>query len=145
MQDHYNLLYREEEREMLPLCRYAGIASTPYSPLAAGRLARRGPTTTKRTQTDDVAVSKYGATEIVDAPIIARVAELADRYGVPMAQISLAWLLRQQPVVAPIIGATKVAHIEDAVAALSVTLTDEDAAYLEEPYVPHKVVGALTE
>jgi len=144
MQNHYNLLYREDEREMLPLCRDEGIASTPYSPLAAGRLARRGPTTTKRTETDDIAVSKYGATEIVDAPVIERVAVLAERYGATMSQISLAWLLRQTPVVAPIIGATKASHVEEAVGALSVTLSDDDAAYLEEPYVPHKVVGALS-
>ena len=143
MQNHLNLLYREEEREMLPLCVEEGIGCTPYSPLASGRLARSDPSASQRTQTDDIQISKYGATEAVDAPIIARVAELADKHGVSMAQIAIAWQLQKRPIVAPIVGATKVSHLENAVAALSVRLTPEDVAYLEEPYVPHRVVGAL--
>ena len=143
MQNHLNLLYREEEREMLPLCRDEKIACTPYSPLASGRLARLNPVATRRTQTDDVQVEKYGATEAVDRPIVERVSELAGRHGVTMAQIATAWQLQKSPVVAPIIGATKPSYIEEAVAALDVTLTQEEVAYLEEPYVPHKVIGAL--
>ena len=143
MQNHYNLIYREEEREMMPLCREEKIAVTPYSPLASGRLARDWSQTTYRYETDEVAKSKYGSTAETDKAIVGRVAELAQKHGVPMSQISLAWLLHKQPVVAPIVGATKAEHLDDAVAALSVKLTPEEIAYLEEPYVPHKVVGAL--
>jgi aryl-alcohol dehydrogenase-like predicted oxidoreductase len=143
MQNHWNLLYREEEREMIPLCDDAKIACTPYSPLASGKLARKWSETTERSQTDKIMKMKYGATEDVDKPIVDRVAELSAKYGVPMSHISTAWLLQKKQVTAPIIGATKASHIEQAAAALSVTLTAEDAAYLEEPYVPHKVVGAL--
>jgi len=143
MQNHWNLLYREEEREMVPLCKDAKIACTPYSPLASGKLARAWSETTERSRTDKIMEMKYGATEDVDKPVVDRVAELSVKYGVPMSHISTAWILRKEPVAAPIIGATKISHIEQAVAALSVKLTAEDAAYLEEPYVPHKVVGAL--
>ena len=129
---------------MLPLCRQEKIACTPYSPLASGRLARKGPSTTRRTQTDETQVAKYGASEAVDAPVVARVSELAGKHGVSMAQIAIAWQLQKSPVVAPIIGATKVSHLEDAVAALTVRLSDDEVAYLEEPYVPHAVVGALS-
>lgn len=143
MQNHYNLIYREEEREMMPLLRDMGVASTPYSPLAAGRLSRPASETTKRYQTDKTAVGKYDSTAGVDKLVVDRVAELAQKYGVTMTQISLAWLLRQEPVAAPIVGTSKLSHLDDAVAALSVKLTPEDAAYLAEPYVPHQVVGAL--
>jgi aryl-alcohol dehydrogenase-like predicted oxidoreductase len=143
MQNHWNLLYREEEREMVPLCADAGIGCTPYSPLASGKLARDWSETTKRSQTDNIMVKKYGATEDVDKPIVDRVAELSKRHGVPMSHISAAWILQKNTVSAPIIGATKALHIEEAAAALTVRLTAEEAAYLEEPYVPHKVVGAL--
>jgi len=143
MQNHYNLIYREEEREMMPLCREEKIAVTPYSPLAAGRLAREWSKTTYRSETDEVAKSKYDATADTDKAIVDRVIELAKKHGVSMSQISLAWLLHKEPVVAPIVGATKESYLEDAVASLSVKLSPEEMAYLEEPYVPHRVVGAL--
>jgi aryl-alcohol dehydrogenase-like predicted oxidoreductase len=141
MQNHYNLLYREEEREMMPLCRAEKIATTPYSPLASGRLARDWSETTKRYESDSIAKSKYDASANIDKPIVERLAELAEERNVPRAHIAIAWLLRKQPVAAPIIGATKIAHIENAVSALSVDLTNEEMTYLEEPYVPHKIVG----
>jgi len=143
MQNHYNLLYREEEREMLPLCRDQKIAVTPYSPLAGGRLARDWSAGTKRFETDEVARGKYDSTRDTDKLIVDRAGEIAEKYGVPRSRIALAWLLGRAPVAAPIVGATKLSHIADAVAALSVRLSAEDAAYLEEPYLPHKVVGAL--
>jgi len=143
MQNHYNLIYREEEREMLPLCVEEGIAVTPYSPLASGRLARAASETTTRLETDPVAKRKYDATAASDKMVIERLAEIAEKYGVPMAHISLAWMLHKNPVVAPVIGATKLAHLESAVAATSVQLTPEDIAYLEEPYVPHSIVGLI--
>lgn len=143
MQNHYNLIYREEEREMMPLLRDQKAASTPYSPLAAGRLSRASREATKRFGMDKTAIGKYDGTIDVDRPVIDRVAALSEKYGVTMTQISLAWLLRQAPVAAPIVGTTKLSHLDDAVAALSVELTREDLSYLEAPYVPHKVVGAL--
>jgi len=143
MQNHWNLLYREEEREMVPLCKDAGIGCTPYSPLASGKLARDWSESTKRSQTDIIMAKKYGATENVDKPIVERVAELAGKHGVPMSRIATSWLLRKDTVSAPIIGATKPLHIEEAAAALTLKLTSEEMAYLEEPYVPHKVVGAI--
>jgi len=142
MQNHMNLIYREEEREMLPLCREEGIGIIPYSPLAAGRLTRDwSPDSSLRAQTDEIAKGKYDAMADADRQIIERVAEVARRHGVTRAQVALAWLLGKQPVVAPIIGATKPEHLEEAVGALSVQLSPEDVAYLEEPYVPHPVVG----
>jgi len=143
MQNHWNLLYREEEREMIPLCLDSKVACTPYSPLASGKLARKWSEVTERSQTDKIMAMKYGATEDVDKPIVDRVEELALKHGVPMSYISTAWILQKETVAAPVIGATKMSHIEQAVAALTVNLTEEDIAYLEEPYVPHKVVGAL--
>ena len=141
MQNHYNLIYREEEREMMPLCRAEKIASTPYSPLASGRLARDLAETTTRYQTDQVAKSKYDSTAEADNLVIARVAEVAAKHGVPRGHVSLAWLLQKAPVVAPVIGATKTAHLESAVGSLSVSLTPEEMTFLEEPYVPHGIVG----
>jgi aryl-alcohol dehydrogenase-like predicted oxidoreductase len=142
MQNHLNLIYREEEREMLPLCRAEGIGVIPYSPLAAGRLTRDwSPDSSLRAQTDQIAISKYDATAETDRQIIMRVAELAEKYGVPRAQIALAWLLQKAPVTAPIIGATKNSHLEDAVGALAIKLTQEEVTYLEEPYGPHRIVG----
>jgi len=143
MQNHMNLIYREEEREMMPLCRDAKIAVTPYSPLAAGRLSRDWSETTKRYETDEVAKGKYGATAEVDKPIVDRVTELAKEHSVTRTQISLAWLLNKEPVVAPIIGVTKEAYLEDALGTLDVQLSEAEMKYLEEPYVPHNVVGAL--
>jgi len=142
MQDHLNLIYREEEREMLPLCREEKIGVIPYSPLASGRLTRDWTAeSSMRAQTDQIAKSKYDSTAEADGAVVTRVAELAAKYGVPRAQIALAWLLQKKPVVAPIIGATKIAHLEEAVGALSVQLTQEDVAYLEAPYVPHRIIG----
>jgi aryl-alcohol dehydrogenase-like predicted oxidoreductase len=142
MQDHLNLIYREEEREMLPLCREEKIGSIPYSPLASGRLTRdRSSESTLRSETDQIQKSKYDATADTDQQIIDRVAELSTKYGIPRVHIALAWLLQKEPVTAPIVGATKISHLEDAVGALSVKLTQEDVAYLEEPYVPHRIVG----
>lgn len=143
MQNHYNLLYREDEREMLPLCKAEGIGVIPYSPLASGRLTRDWSESTLRSETDQVQKSKYDPTAEADRVIAERVAALADRRGVPRAQIALAWLLHKSPVTSPIIGVTKMRHLEDGVAALEVKLSAEELAYLEEPYVPHPVVGAL--
>ncbi|MDK2806799.1 MAG: 1-deoxyxylulose-5-phosphate synthase [Thermoanaerobacterium sp.] len=143
MQNHYNLLYREDERELIPICKQQNVALTPYSPLAAGRLSRlEWKADTKRSQTDKIAVSKYDSTQETDYGIVLRVNELAKKYGVTMTQISLAWHFAKG-VTAPIIGATKVKYLDDAVGALNVRLTDDDIAYLEELYVPHKIVGAL--
>lgn len=143
MQNHYNLLYREDEREMIPICRQQNVALTPYSPLAAGRLSRLQWTTdTKRSQTDKTAVSKYDATQKSDYGIVLRVNELAQKYNATMTQVALAWQFAKG-VTAPIIGATKAGYFDDAAASLSLALPQEDIAYLEELYVPHKVVGAL--
>ena len=143
MQNHWNMLYREEEREMVPFCKDAKIATTPYSPLASGKLAREWSETTKRSQTDKAMASKYGATEEIDKPIVLRVSELAKKHGISMSHIATAWLLQKDTVAAPIIGATKASHIEQAVAALPIRLSADETAYLEEPYVPHQVVGAI--
>ena len=143
MQNHYNLIYREEEREMMPLCIEEKIASTPYSPLASGRLARDRAETSQRLETDPIAKRKYNATADSDKLVIERVAEIAEKHGVPRAQVSLAWLRHKQPVVAPIIGATKIAHLESAIDSLSVQLSPEEIAYLEEPYVAHPIVGLI--
>ena len=142
MQNHLNLIYREEEREMMPLCRAEGIGSIPYSPLASGRLTRDwAPESSLRAETDQIAKFKYDATAETDRRIVERVAEVAEKYGVTRVQIALAWLLQKEPVTAPIIGATKLSHLDDAAGALPVKLTPEDVGYLEEPYVPHRIVG----
>jgi aryl-alcohol dehydrogenase-like predicted oxidoreductase len=142
MQNHLNLIYREEEREMLPLCKEEKIAITPYSPLAGGRLTRDLSETTYRGETDKIIKMKYDHAVEQDRTIIHRVAELAEKYGVIRAQIALAWLLQKEGVTSPIIGATKETHITDAVKALDIKLSPEDMTYLEETYVPHTVVGA---
>lgn len=143
MQNHYNLLYREDERELIPLCRQMGVSLTPYSPLVAGRLCRKEwHTDTKRSMTDKMAASKYDGTESEDRKIILRVAEIAEKYGKTMTQISLAWQFAKG-VSSPIIGATKAKYFDDAAGAFDVKLTTEDIAYLEELYAPHKIVGAL--
>src|SRR5205823_6596202 len=142
MQNHLNLIYREEEREMLPLCRAEKVGVIPYSPLASRRLTRdRSAESTLRSETDQVAKTKYDATAETDRRVVERVAEIAEKHGVPRVHIALAWLLQKQSVTAPIVGATKVTHLEDAVGALSVQLSPEEVAYLEEPYVPHRIVG----
>lgn len=143
VQGHYNLIFREEEREMAPLCREDNIAMTPYSALAGGRLSKRPGETSKRLQEDSYARKKYNATARQDAEIIGRVAELAEVRGVSMAEISLAWLLRK--VTSPVVGATKLSHIEGAARAAMLTLTEKEARCLEEPYVPHQLVGVMAE
>lgn len=141
MQNHLNLLYREEEREMMPLCKEEKIAVTPYSPLASGRLARAWSETTKRLETDQIAKSKYDATADADKLVVERLTEIAENHGVPRAHIALAWLLHKASVVAPIIGATKITHLESAIESLSVQLAPEETTYMEEPYVAHEIVG----
>ena len=143
MQDHYNPLYREDERELIPVCRQMNVALTPYSPLAAGRVARADwSADTLRSRTDKVAQGKYDSTEEADKAIAARVNELVGKYGATMTQITLAWHFAKG-VSAPIIGATKANYLDDAVGAFDVPLTAEDVAYIDEPYQPHKIVGAL--
>jgi aryl-alcohol dehydrogenase-like predicted oxidoreductase len=141
MQNHLNLIYREEEREMLPLCKAEKIGVIPYSPLAGGRLTREPQETTHRSETDQIAKQKYDSTADADRLIVDQVAAIAEKHGVPRVQIALAWLLQKQPVTAPIIGGTKISHLEDAAAALSIKLTPEEITSLEEPYVPHRIVG----
>src|SRR5919197_5758434 len=137
MQNHYNLLYREEEREMLALCADEGIGVLPWSPLARGRLTRPWDEATERARTDEFGKKLYAATADADRRVVARVAQVAARRGAPRAVIALAWLLKNPVVTAPIVGASKLQHLEDAVAALSLTLTTEEIAELEAPYVPH--------
>lgn len=139
MQNHLNLIYREEEREMLPLCKEEKIGVIPYSPLAGGRLAREA--ATLRAETDEVAKQKYDATADADQLVVDRVASLAEKHGVRRVHIALAWLLHKEPVTAPIVGATRISQLEDAVNALSIRLTPEEVMFLEEPYVPHRIVG----
>ena len=141
MQPHYNLIYREDEREMLPLCQDQKIAVIPFSPLGRGLLARKpfGPDQTQRAKTDELIQSRY--TQEDNQTIIQRVGELADAHGKPMAQVSLAWMLSKPFITAPIIGATKPQHLEDAVAAVSVKLSPEEIQYLEEPYRPHPIAA----
>ena len=143
VQGHYNLIFREEEREMAMLCQEDNIAMTPYSALASGRLARLPGERTKRAEEDSYAKFKYGATEEQDGRIIARVAELAERRGVTMTEISLAWLLTK--VTAPVVGATKLHHIDGAVKAVDLALTPEECAYLEELYLPHALAGVMAQ
>ena len=143
MQNHYNLLYREDERELIPICEQMNVARTPYSPLASGRLSRtEWHTESVRSQTDKVAMSKYDSTEKEDRKIVERVKELADKHNATMTQVTLAWHWKKG-VAAPIIGATKIKYLDDAVGALDIMLSDEEVSYLEEPYVPHRIVGAL--
>jgi aryl-alcohol dehydrogenase-like predicted oxidoreductase len=143
MQNHYNLVYREEEREMIPQCIDQGVAVLPWSPLARGLLAgnrtRDGERLTTRARTDQFGDSLY--TPEVDFAVVDRVAEVADARGVPSAQVALAWLLHQPGVTAPIVGATKVEHLEDALVAAQLTLSGDELTRVEEPYVPHAVSG----
>ena len=143
VQGHYNLIFREEEREMVPYCREERIALTPYSALAGGRLSRHPEETSKRLQEDDYARFKYDATASQDGVIIRRVAELADRHEVSMTEISLAWLLAKTT--SPVVGATKSHHIEGAAKAVDLSLTHEELAWLEEPYLPHRLVGVMAQ
>ncbi|WP_380783808.1 aldo/keto reductase [Sphingomonas sp. R86520] len=141
MQDYLNLLYREEEREMLPLCAAEGIGVIPWSPLARGRLTREWDETTGRSQTDEFGKTLYAHTADADRRVVETVAAIATERGVPRAQVALAWVLSKPEVSAPIIGASKTAHLDDAVAALELGLTEAEIARLEQPYVPHAVVG----
>ena len=141
MQNYVNLLYREEEREMLPLCQAEGIAVIPWSPLARGRLTRAWDDSSARVETDEFGKGLYRHTAEADRRVVERVAEIAAERSVPPAQIALAWVLHQSAITAPIIGATKTAHLDDAVAALSLKLTTDEVARLEAPYIPHAVVG----
>jgi aryl-alcohol dehydrogenase (NADP+) len=141
MQNHYNLLYREEEREMIPLCRAEGVGLIPWSPLARGKLARQPQASTVRSRTDEFATRLYSATTEADDTVVARLQKLAAARSVPPARIALAWMLHKPGITAPIIGASKPHHLEDALAAPSIKLTAEEIKVLEEPYVPHAVVG----
>jgi len=142
MQNHYNLLYREDERELIPICEQYGVSRIPYSSLAAGRLCRKEwSADTKRSMTDKTARGKYDSTMLQDMKIVERVAELAERYGVTMTEIALSWHLKRG-VASPIVGATKVSHFDAAVKAVDFNLTDEDTAYLEDLYLPHPICGA---
>lgn len=143
VQGHYNLIFREEEREMVPYCQEDHIAMTPYSPLAGGRLSKRPGETSKRLREDSYARLKYGAALDQDAPILAMVAELADRHGVSMTEISLAWLLTK--VTAPVVGATKLHHVDGAANAVDLKLSPEECAWLEAPYTPHPLVGVMAQ
>lgn len=143
VQGHYNLIFREEEREMAKFCLEENIAMTPYSPLAGGRLAKRPGETSKRLLEDSYAHLKYDATTEQDGIIIDRVAQLADKYDVSMTEISLAWLLTK--VSAPVVVTTKLHHIEDAAKAVNLTLTADELAFLEEPYLPHTLVGVMAQ
>ncbi|WP_429970764.1 aldo/keto reductase [Fructilactobacillus sp. Tb1] len=143
MENHYNLLYREDERELIPICKQMNVTLMPYSPLASGRLARPDwDANTKRSKTDMVAKGKYDSTESEDYKIVKRVFELAKKYNVSMAQIAIAWLW-SKGVSSPIIGATKTKYLEEAVNAFKVHLTSDDISYLDALYIPHKIIGAL--
>ena len=141
MQNYVNLLYREEEREMLPLCREEGVGVIPWSPLARGRLTRDWDETSARSETDAFGKTLYAATADADRKVVEAVARIADARGLPRAQVALAWVLAKPGITAPIVGATKPQHLDDAVAALSVKLEPEEIAALEAPYVPHAVTG----
>lgn len=145
MQNHYNLLYREDERELIPICRQMDVSLTPYSPLAAGRLARpEWKADTLRSRTDIVAVGKYDDMQVVDSHIVCQVQAIAAEHDATMTQIALAWLFAKGAA-SPIIGATKERYLDDAAGAFDVALTEEDMARLDRYYLPHQVVGALDE
>ncbi|MCI5829471.1 MAG: aldo/keto reductase [Treponema sp.] len=142
MENHYNLLYREDERELIPICKQMNVALMPYSPLAAGHLSRSTwNSDSLRSKTDVVAHKKYDNTEAQDMQIVQRVAELAEKHNCKMSQVALAWHWAKG-VASPIVGATKTAYLDDAAGALEVKLSADEVAYLEEPYVPHKIMGA---
>ena len=143
VQNHYNLIFREEEREMAPYCAEENIAMTPYSALAGGRLSKHPGETSKRLQEDEYAKLKYDGSAEQDKLIVERVAALADKYGVTMTEISLAWLLTK--VTSPVVGATKLSHIEGAANAVNIALDESEMEYLEKPYVPHRLVGVMAQ
>ncbi|MDB5662212.1 MAG: alcohol dehydrogenase [Sphingomonas bacterium] len=141
MQNYVNLLYREEEREMLPLCEAEGVGVIPWSPLARGRLTRSWDDATERSRADEFGRTLYAATAAADRQVVERVAEVATARGVPMAQVALAWVLGKDAVSAPIVGATRPEHLDDAIAAVEISLDAAETARLEEPYIPHGIVG----
>ena len=143
IQNHYNIIYREDERELAQLIEEEGMSMTPYSPLAAGRVCRMWNDDTLRSKTDKTAVKKYDDSKECDLPIVKRIKEIADKMNISMAQVSLAWLLSKKLVASPIIGCTKISQLEDLVKAVKVKLSEEEVKYLEELYKPHNVVGAL--
>ena len=143
IQNHYNIIYREDERELEQLIEEEGMSMTPYSPLAAGRVCRMWDDDTLRSKTDKTAVKKYDDAKEIDLPIVKRIKEVADKMGVSMAQVSLAWLLSRKCVASPIVGCTKITQLEDLVKAVKIKLSDDDVKYLEELYKPHNIVGAL--
>lgn len=143
VQNHYNLIFREEEREMLPYCRDAGVSMTPYSPLASGRLARPPGTDTRRMEGDSYARLKYDATESTDREIVERVAKVAEDHGVSMSQVSIAWLLTR--VESTVAGATDPGQAADTACAVDLRLSDSEVVWLEEPYVPHRLVGVMAQ
>jgi aryl-alcohol dehydrogenase-like predicted oxidoreductase len=141
MQNYVNLIYREEEREMLPLCRNQGVGVIPWSPLARGRLTRAPDVKTERSESDRFGSYLFRKTAEADRLVIERVGEIAAARGLPRAQVALAWVLAKPAVTAPIVGATRPEHLDDAAAAVEVKLSAEEIARLEEPYIPHAVVG----
>jgi aryl-alcohol dehydrogenase-like predicted oxidoreductase len=143
MQNLVNLLYREEEREMLPLCEAEGIGVIPWSPQARGKLSRDWDYTSVRTETDEAMTRLFAKTQDADKKVVDRVAEVAKARGVSRAQVALGWLLSKPVITAPIVGATKLHHLDDALAAVTLKLTAEEVSALEEPYVPHAVVGFI--
>ena len=143
IQNHYNIIYREDERELEQLIEEEGMSMTPYSPLAAGRVCRMWDDDTLRSKTDKTAPKKYDDAKEIDLPIVKRIKEVADKMGVSMAQVSLAWLLSRKCVASPIVGCTKITQLEDLVKAVKIKLSDDDVKYLEELYKPHNIVGAL--
>ena len=143
IQNHYNIIYREDERELEQLIEEEGMSMTPYSPLAAGRVCRMWDDDTLRSKTDKTAPKKYDDAKEIDLPIVKRIKEVADKMGVSMAQVSLAWLLSRKCVASPIVGCTKITQLEDLVKAVKIKLSDDDVKYIEELYKPHNIVGAL--
>jgi aryl-alcohol dehydrogenase-like predicted oxidoreductase len=141
MQNYVNLLYREEEREMLPLCQDEGVGVIPWSPLARGRLTRNWDEQTERSQTDEFGKKLYAVQVEADRKVVERLTDVSNRLGAPRAQVALAWVLQKTSVISPIVGATKPHHLEDAVKAVDLKLSKEDIAALEEPYVPHAISG----
>jgi aryl-alcohol dehydrogenase-like predicted oxidoreductase len=141
MQNLVNLLYREEEREMLPLCEAEGVGVIPWSPQARGKLSRDWDYTSLRTETDEAMPRLFAKTEEADKKVVDRVAKVANARGIARAQVAVAWLLSKPGITAPIVGATKLHHLDDAIASVAVKLTAEEIAALEEPYVPHAMVG----
>ncbi|MGV0818419.1 aldo/keto reductase [Martelella sp. AMO21009] len=141
MQNYVNLLYREEEREMLPLCEAEGIGVIPWSPMARGRLTRPFDTATNRTETDEFGKTLFAETAEADRKVVEAVGAIAKERGVPMAEVALAWVLSKKVVSAPIIGASKPHHLDDAAGALELSLTEDEISRLEAPYIPHRVMG----